>query len=129
MAEKLVQQQGNYETVSWMKSDVTYYGIREIGSSTFLSTYAPTPDLKGWPLRKAVEADLMMIASQVRVPEEVKLPEDYIPEGLRGKVATTMRIPTVCWNPPKRMSRRCDICHYSWMCRIPIKMYPPKGSS
>lgn len=129
MAEKVVQTMGNYEMISWVVSDVVHYGIRERGKTNFVSTYKPTPGLKGWPLRKAVETDLQTIASQQTVPEEFTYPEEYIPVGMRDKVNRTTRLPIVCWNPPKRIARRCDICHYSWMCRMPLKLYPAKDTN
>jgi hypothetical protein len=124
--EKVVQVQGSYEMVSWPQGDVVNYGIRKTSEIVFLQTYKPTPDLKGWDLRKHVQLELEAIASSVVIPEEITLPEDYIPEGLKKKCPRTMKVPIVCWNPPKKMSSRCDICAYSWMCRIPLKSYPKK---
>ena len=123
--EKIVQEMGDYELVSWQKSDTVHYGIRQKSKTDFLQTYAPTPGLKGWDLRKRVVGELQRIASEIKVPEVVKLPDTWFPEDWPG--AREMKIPRICWNPVRYLSSRCDACHYSFMCRVPLKKYP-KGN-
>lgn len=50
---KVIKAEGNYELVSWTKSDRVHYGIREIGSDSLLEVWEPSEKLKGWDLRKA----------------------------------------------------------------------------
>ena len=128
MAEKVVQQIGEYELISWIQSDLTYYGIRRISETTLLQTYKPTADLKGWDLRAHVTQQLQLVASQVTVPEEIAIPKEWIPEGNPQHILPTMKLPTLCWNPGKRLDHGCNSCHYAFMCRVPIKLFPKAGS-
>jgi hypothetical protein len=71
MKVKVVKTGESFELVSWEKRDLVHYGIRDKATGNIIETFEPNKKLKGWQMRKQVEATLDKYEAE-GIPEERK---------------------------------------------------------
>lgn len=106
---KQVEVQGDYELVSFVQKDLTHYAIRIIETQEILETIAPTKELNGWALRKAVVEKLHTYNSDTsKVSATFKQTKSIVTDVQELEVGMVITYANPNWTGDQRF---CKILH------------------